>query len=112
MSDGRRCLSCRSIEQLGARRPAPTDPTPPHPTITTPPLFGLGHRDTTHRHLPERWGYAYFTEAGVNSTAAERRHHSGNVEEGPRDPLWPVKEALSQVYEAEKAYDALYGKKA
>lgn len=62
-----------------------------------------------NRHLPERWGYAYFTEQGVNHSSAAVRRHPNDVEEGPRDPLWPVKEALAQVYEAEKAYDALYG---
>ena len=58
-------------------------------------------------HLPERWGYAYFTEKAVNMTEVE----GGGVEaeEGPRDPNWPVREALAQVYEAEKIYDALYG---
>lgn len=59
-----------------------------------------------HRHLPERWGYAYFTDKPVNQS---RRIRDGEPEEGPRDPLWPVKEALSLVYEAEKTYDALYG---
>jgi hypothetical protein len=76
----------------------PTHYHSPHPPNTTKPS----------RHLPERWGYAYFTEKGVNRTAAPR-WRDGETEQGPRDPLWPVKEALAQVYEAEKTYDALYG---
>lgn len=44
----------------------------------------------------------------MNRTRAARMR-DGDTEEGPRDPLWPVKEALAQVYEAEKTYDALYG---
>lgn len=45
----------------------------------------------------------------MNHSSAAVRQHPNDVEEGPRDPLWPVKEALAQVYEAEKSYDALYG---
>ena len=62
-------------------------------------------------HLPERWGYAYFSEKAVKVTDEEGGGGSqeGEEEEGPRDLRWPVREALAQVYEAEKIYDALYG---
>jgi hypothetical protein len=68
-------------------------------------------------HLPERWGYVYFSQKGVGeknaSTALNPEGPWGEEEDlnhqGPCDPLWPVREALAQVYEAEKIYDALYG---
>ncbi len=90
---------------VGSVQPPPLTVTQPnsHPSSSTPPPQPIT------RHLPERWGYAYFTEKGVNHTSGVRSRSGDSAEEGPRDPLWPVKEALSQVYEAEKIYDALYG---
>ncbi|EWM22453.1 carbohydrate-binding family 9-like protein [Nannochloropsis gaditana] len=61
----------------------------------------------TNMHLPERWGYAYFSEEPAKGGRQGGREDV--IEEGPRDPKWPMREALAQVYEAQKVYTTLYG---
>jgi len=52
------------------------------------------------RHLPERWGYIQFTDS---------TNPSESVSIEVKDPLWPTRVALAEMYQAETIYHALYG---
>lgn len=48
-------------------------------------------------HIPERFGYLIFARGPVNSTKATR------------DPQWPVRRILAEIYSAQRAYSAIQG---
>jgi hypothetical protein len=50
-------------------------------------------------HLPERWGVLQFADSADPAVPPPLQ----------RDPAWPVRRALTAVYEAEHVYSTLYG---